>query len=208
MFESLPEDTQGEHVPQPEARPPVSPPVQDTAPVDPEEQSFSHEDESGAEVTVGGFTLQQGGGGMTGTAERIGTAVGNAQREAQRQVRRGLELVRRPTGRPITEITTEVEEHVSQIAIDTIDRASHVLHDIEEKVSEARREAVHKMDEWSDTAGERFQQLRSQARRALSNSNARAKELADAYPLQTIAAIAGVCFALGVALRFRRSHRG
>lgn len=208
MSESLPEDIRGEHVPQPEARPPVLPPVQDTAPADPAAHSLSDEDELSAGANVGGFTLQQDSGGMTGTAERIGTVVGNAQREAQRQMRRGLELVRRPTGRPLAEITSEAEEHANQIARDAIDRASHVLHDIEDKVSDARREAVHKLDEWSDTAGERFQQFRSQARRALSNSSTRAKEFADAYPLQTIAAVAGVCFALGAALRFRRSHRG
>ena len=208
MFESWPEDTQGAHVPQPEARPPVSPPVEHTVPVDPAKRSFCKEDESSAEAAAGGFTQEHGGGEITGTAVRIGTVVGNAQRQAQHQVRRGLELVRRPTGRPITEITAEAEEHANQIAREAIDRASHVLHDIEEAVSDARREAVDRLDEWSDTAGERFEHFRRKVRSALSSSSARAKALADAYPLQTIAAIAGVCFAVGVALRFRRSHRG
>jgi ElaB/YqjD/DUF883 family membrane-anchored ribosome-binding protein len=80
---------------------------------------------------------------------------------------------------------------------------------IEEEVSGARRQAVLKLDDWSEKAGEHLHQLRLQARAAFSRTRTRTQELADAYPLQTIAAIAGVCFALGVTLRFsRRSHRG
>jgi ElaB/YqjD/DUF883 family membrane-anchored ribosome-binding protein len=203
MSESLPEDAHGEIIPQPEARPPVSPPVQGAAPAwpDPVEESFPVE---GKRASGFGFTLQQGGGGMTGTAERIGTAVGRAQR----QMRRGLELVRRPAGLQLADSTSGAEANVSQIARDTVDRASRVVHEIEGRVSDARRQAAHRLDGWSDTAQERFQQLRGQARRALSRSGARAQELAKAYPLQTIAAVAGISFALGVALRIRRSGRG
>jgi ElaB/YqjD/DUF883 family membrane-anchored ribosome-binding protein len=64
------------------------------------------------------------------------------------------------------------------------------------------------MDEWSEVAGERFQELRRELSSALSTYRERAQQLAEEYPLQTIAAIAGAGFALGVALRIRRSHRG
>jgi ElaB/YqjD/DUF883 family membrane-anchored ribosome-binding protein len=64
------------------------------------------------------------------------------------------------------------------------------------------------MDEWSEQADEHFQQIRREVNSVLSLTRERAQEFAHEYPLQTIAASAGVCFALGMALRIRRLHRG
>jgi ElaB/YqjD/DUF883 family membrane-anchored ribosome-binding protein len=149
------------------------------------------------------FTLEHAGqSGMSGTAERIGTAVGTAQR----QMRRGLELVRRPAGRQVG--LTELGERTNQLAYEAADRASRMMEDLEEEVSDVRQQAARRLDEWSELAGERLQEFRLRVRSALSRTRERAKEIADTYPLHTIAAIAGVCFVLGMALRLRRSHRG
>ncbi len=205
MSEALSDDMQG--LPEPDARPPVAPPVEGTAPAfpDPAEQPLPMkreiESEEAARVF---FSEDEGHTGMTGTAERIGAVVGNAQRK----VRRGLELVRRPTGTQIAAVAMDAEERATQLAHIGIDRASQMMEDIGEEVSDARRQAAHKLDEWSKEAGERLQRFRLNAQRAFANSRARAEELGDAYPLQTIAAAAGLCFVLGVALRMRRSHRG
>jgi hypothetical protein len=214
MSDAMQENAQGPDAPEPDARPPVSPPVQGTAPAweDPAPESLSSQPppadqlalEAHAREALHGFSVEQGGrGGITNTAERIGSAVGNAQRE----VRRRLELVRRP--HESSNIAGEAVERASHAAREGVDRAARMMAGIEEEVSGARRQAVVKLDTWSEQAGERFQQLRQQARVAFARTQVRARELADAYPLQTIAAVAGICFAVGLTLRFsRRSHRG
>ena len=96
MLEALPNNTNDPGASEPEARSPVSPPVQGNAPAweDPEEHATAS-DPPPLQLPAGdvhgqthGFTLERGGRGgmMTGTAERIGSAVG----VCQRQVRRGL----------------------------------------------------------------------------------------------------------------------
>src|SRR6266568_3543637 len=107
MSEALPDDVQG--LPEPDARPPVAPPVQGTAPAfpDPSEQPLPIKSEIESEETAHVFSLEEEGHtGMTGTAERIGAVMGSAQR----QMRRGLELVRRPAGSQIAAITMDAEE--------------------------------------------------------------------------------------------------
>lgn len=213
MYEALPDNEQDPTVPEPEARTPVSPPMDGmaSARVDPAEP-FSPGERSAflekPEDFVHGFTLERGGrNGIAGTAERIGSAVGSAQR----QVRRGLELVRRPAsqiGAASSAAAADAADRATQIAHEGVDRASRAIEDIKIEISESRRQAARRLDQWSEQAGERFQQLRYEARRALSHSRVRVQETADAYPLQTIAAVAGVCFVLGAVLRLRRSHRG
>ncbi|HVJ05281.1 MAG TPA: hypothetical protein VM578_06400 [Candidatus Saccharimonadales bacterium] len=201
MSEAFPDGIR--RLPEPDARPPVAPSAAPAFP-DPSEQPLPI---SGieAEETAPPFTLEsEGRKGMTGTAERIGTAVGTAQR----QMRRGLELVRRPTGTQIAAVTMDAEQRATQLAHIGMDRATQIMEDIGEEVSDAGRQAARRLDKWSKEAGERFQQFRLRARRTLTNSRTRAQELGDAYPLHTIAATAGFCFALGVALRMRRSRRG
>jgi ElaB/YqjD/DUF883 family membrane-anchored ribosome-binding protein len=187
--------------------------VQGIAPawVDPAEQSALSEQpafEAEAEGSVHGLTLERGGrNGIAGTAERIGSAVGSAQR----QMRRGLELVRRPAsqiGAASSAMATETAERANQIAQEGANRASHVFEDIKDEIADSRQQAAHRLEQWSEETGKRLQQLRYRARRALSRSQERVRELADAYPLQTIATVAGVCFAFGVALRLRRYRRG
>lgn len=204
MSDALPDSAQAPPNSEPEARPPVPPPLPGMVPawVDPAEQSLPVQDNVDARATPRRLTLEPGGrSSITGTAERIGTAVG----VAQRQVRRGLQLVRSPQ---MASATADAEERASQIAHDGMNRVSRVMEDFGEEVSDFQQQAARRLDEWSDDAGKRFQELRRRARTALYGSRKRAQEIADAYPLQTIAAIAGVCFALGVALRLGRSHRG
>ncbi len=58
-------------------------------------------------------------------------------------------------------------------------------------------------------AVERLELFRSRISNSFSRSRERAQRLVAVYPLQTMAAIAGICFAAGAALRLgRRSHRG
>jgi ElaB/YqjD/DUF883 family membrane-anchored ribosome-binding protein len=213
MSDALPDNAQGPITPDPDTRPPVSPPLQGIAPawVDPGEETAPSEQPAGdAEVqeSMHGFTLERGGrNGIAGTAERIGSAVGSAQR----QMRRGLELVRRPAsqiGAASSAVAAETTERANQIAQEGADRASQVFDDIKDEILDSREQAARKLDEWSERTGERLQQFRYRALHALSRSQERVQQFAEAYPLQTIATVAGVCFAFGVALRLRRSHRG
>jgi ElaB/YqjD/DUF883 family membrane-anchored ribosome-binding protein len=144
-----------------------------------------------------GMTEPEVRNGMSGTAERIGSAVGSAHR----QMRRGLELV------------SSGAAHLSHIERDRLSRAASNLQEIRGEVSGEvegiRHQAARRLDEWSAEAGERLQQIRREMSGAPSRLRARAQQFAAQYPLQTIAAIAGVSFAAGVALRLsRRSRHG
>lgn len=213
MSELLPEDDQGTAIPEPGARSPVSPPLQGTAPAWgdspqrlPVGEQRAHETDS---VKFDHrFTLQHSGpGSLTGTAERIGSAVGAAQRE----VRRSLEVVRRVPDTlvfPSSVNVTEAAERTGKFARESVDHAARVVHEFEEEISDFRQQAARKLENLSEVAQERVLEFRRQLHGKVSRSSERARELADQFPLQTIAGIAGVCFALGVALRFRRSRRG
>jgi ElaB/YqjD/DUF883 family membrane-anchored ribosome-binding protein len=144
---------------------------------------------------------------MADTAERIGSAVG----ACQRQVRRGLELVRRPNGGTIvfpSSGASSTANRANQLVREKAERASRWGQRSGDEVVEIRRQTAQKMDEWSELAGEHIQAFRRELSSALSLYRERAQQLAEEYPLQTIAAIAGAGFVLGVALRIRRSHRG
>lgn len=223
MSDPLPEDPQAPEFPESEARAPVSPPVQGTAPAWDDEigaPTPSHDqllleararqalreaalrgesDAPGEEEPLSssyqGFTVQRGGRStMAETAERIGMAVGTAERE----VRRRLELVRHPA-RSI-EFPTAAE---------LADRSASMMEEIDADVADVRRKAARALEDLSEQAEERFQHLRRQVRTVFWRSGLRAKEVAEKYPLQTIAAIAGTFFMIGVTLRLvRRSHRG
>jgi hypothetical protein len=133
---------------------------------------------------------------MAGTAERIGSAVGTAQRE----VRRRLELVRSQAD----ESLAAAEKRADKLAREDADLGSKMVQEIEEGVSRIRDAAAHNTANWLDMVEERVARLRVQASAALVD----VRKAADQFPLQTIAAIAGVCFAAGFALRFRRPRRG
>lgn len=106
--------------------------------------------------------------------------IGAAVGGAQREIRRKLRLVK-PT-------------------------AKRAARQLESGVADARVKAAERADEWS----ERLQQLRDEAQAALERSVRRVRELADKYPLQTIAGVAAVACALGIAVRLGkgRSERG
>ncbi len=90
-----------------------------------------------------------------------------------------------------------------------LDRAASTLQEIGTEVADIRHLAARRLDEWSEEAEQRFQQVRREMSTALPRIRARARQFTDQKPLQTIAAIAGVGFALGIALRLRkRSRRG
>ena len=208
MSESLPNNPLDPNAPDPEARSSVTPPVHGKAPAweDPAEQVIASDPPAAplpATEAKRRFTVERGGrSGMSDTAERIGSAVGTAQR----QMRRGLELVRRASsGETSDPSASSSEERASQSATD---RVSSKLRQVQGEVTGLQRQAAQRMDEWSERAGGHFQQVRREVGSVLSLIRKRAQELAHEYPLQTIAASAGVCFALGMALRIRRLHRG
>jgi ElaB/YqjD/DUF883 family membrane-anchored ribosome-binding protein len=217
MSDPLPEDPHGQP-PETEARAPIDPSVQGTVPAwddavgsaDPTHEQLVMEararqalraaalrDEASAEEPLeagAGFTVERGGrSAMAETAGKIGTAVGSAHRE----VRRRLELVRRPA---------RAVEFPS--AAELADSSARMMREIDTEVADVRKQAARKLDDWSGQADEHFQQLRRDAQQALKRSSRRARELAEAYPLQTIAAVAGTFFLIGVALRLGRSRRG
>lgn len=227
MSDPLPEDTQGPVLPESEARTPVTPPTQGIAPAwenDPSpapskeqlllearaRQALQEATTPAAKpqsVSGSQFTVQPGGRStMQQTAGRIGNAVGAAQRE----VRRKLQLVRRPTSIefPPNASPAELAERASRLAREGTERAARIMHEIDASAADITGQTTHKFEDWSERAEEQFQQLRSQAQSLFSRSRLRARQFADSYPLQTIAAIAGTCFILGFALRIRRSHRG
>lgn len=218
MSDPLPEDPNAPTRSEGEARAPVVPPVRGTAPAWENEHGSTSptEDQLVMEArarqalreaslrgeaapekpfNASGFTVERGGrNAMAETAGRIGAAMGNAQRE----VRRRLELVRRPG--PI--------EFPSSSTADIAERGARMMKEIDAEVSDIRRQASRKLEDLSGQAEERLTQFRQQAREMLKRSTRRAQELSQEYPLQTIAAIAGTFFLIGVALRVRRSHRG
>ena len=229
MSDPLPEDTQGPVLPESEARSPVAPPVQGAAPAweDPspapsseqlvleararqalrEAAMQSSEPLLPAAPEDAKFAFEQNGrSAMQETAGRIGNAVGTAERE----VRRKLQLVRRPTTIefPSSATPAELAERASRLAREGAERAARLMQGIEADAADVSRQAAHTLEDWSEQAEERLHRFRQQARALFSRSGIRARELADTYPLQTIAAIAGTCFVLGVALRIRRSNRG
>jgi ElaB/YqjD/DUF883 family membrane-anchored ribosome-binding protein len=215
MSDPLPEDPHGKP-PETEARAPVNPPVQGTTPAWDDaagSASPTHEQlvmeararqalreaslrgETTAEKpfetkTSAGFTVERGGrNAMAETAGRIGSAVGNAQRE----VRRRLELVRRPA---------RGMEFPS--AAELADSSARMMQEIDTEVADVRKQAARKLEDWSGAAEEHFQKFRQDTQQM----SRRARGWAEAYPLQTIAAIAGTFFLIGVALRLGRSRRG
>jgi len=135
---------------------------------------------------------------LTGTAERIGNVVGTAQREMRRGINLVLQSTTRTTRRPIAfpsaATAAETMALANQLALEG--RAGRM------------GELEDRLEEWKERANERFQEFRRRTRDAVARSRTRAQELAGAHPLQTIAVIAGVCFALGVALRLRRPRHG
>ncbi len=199
MSEVLPND-QGSSDSVSEARRSVSPRVEGvTSAWEPAEGVPPSEslDPKVVEAARGLFLEQGGRNAMTGTAERIGSAVGSAQR----QVRRGLQLVRR--------LPSSGSEHAAQMEQEVLDRAAKTLRDIGAEAADIRHQAARRLDEWSGEAEEQFQQFRRRMSAALPRLRAQAQKFADEKPLQTIGAAAGTCFVLGVALRIRRrSHRG
>jgi ElaB/YqjD/DUF883 family membrane-anchored ribosome-binding protein len=149
---------------------------------------------------------------LAGTAERIGNVVGTAHRE----VRRGLNLVRKTTERatkrpiafPSAAAAAETMALANQLAHEGRMGGTREMREIGDEVDSLRRQAEDKLKDWTERANERFQELRRRTRDALARSRTRAQELVGAHPLETIAVIAGVCFALGVALRLRRPRHG
>ncbi len=199
MSEVLPGHDQGLPTPESDARPSVSPRVQGIAPAWEPAEPISQSEPLDPHVVEAarGLFLEPGRSGMAGTAELIGSAVGSAQR----QVRRGLELVRN--------LPSSGASHASQVEHEILNHAASTLHELAEDVADIRHEAARRLDEWSEEIEERFQQLRREVSSALPRLRTGAQQFASRYPLQTIAAIAGVGFAFGMALRLnRRSHRG
>jgi hypothetical protein len=144
---------------------------------------------------------------MAGAAESIGSAVGSAQR----QLRRGIELVRRPAAaRPLVFPFSENEiSAVERAAREGEEWASLMAQELVEKAADARHQVASQLDAWSEEAVERLELVRGRIGNLFSRSRERAQRFVAVHPLQTVAAIAGICFAAGVALRLGgRSHRG
>jgi len=130
-----------------------------------------------------GFIIQTGGRkAIADTAERIGRAAGTAQR----QVRRGMELVRPSASTGGTSYNTRA------------------MPDAEAK---ARHDDAHRT-ELSESAAERLRLLREQLQDAVSRSRQATRRMVTEHPMPTLAALAGLCVALGVGLRVSSSgHR-
>lgn len=202
MSEAQPDDVQNPLTPEPDPRFRESPPAQGYAPAwEPLDHTPSteppviepHVIEAARGLSLERPALPEARSSITGTAERIGSAVGSAQR----QVRRGLTLVYSGAA------------HLSHMEHENLQRAAGAVEEIGGEVADMGHQAARRLDQWSAEAGERLQRIRLQMTGAPSRLRTRGQQLAAQYPLQTIAAIAGVSFAAGVALRLsRRSRRG
>lgn len=125
-----------------------------------------------------GFTIQTGGRNtIAGTAERIGRAAGTAQR----QVRRGIELVRPAAS------TGGGTSNARQKELDA--------------EAKARHDDAHRIGELSEFAAERLLLLREQLQDAVSRSRRATRRMVTEHPGPILAALAGLCVALGVGLR-------
>jgi ElaB/YqjD/DUF883 family membrane-anchored ribosome-binding protein len=111
-------------------------------------------------------------------ASRIGAGVG--------ELRRRMELIR-----------TEAPE-----------AASRATREITGRASQASRRAAIRLERWSEQAAVRASELREEGYEAVQNAKQRARDLANRYPVQTVAAIAGIGFLLGLTLRLGRRRRG
>jgi hypothetical protein len=132
---------------------------------------------------------------ITGTCERIGKAMGSAQR----QMSRGLHLVRggRVLGFPGPGSSGGAKPGATE-AEGPGEEAARLMRSIEDGSADAGHEAARQIGEWRDRAAWQLQRLRCEV-----------LALMDEHPLETIVAIAGACFAVGVALRLsRRSDHG
>jgi ElaB/YqjD/DUF883 family membrane-anchored ribosome-binding protein len=171
-------------------------------PDDPDDLIFSDREEQFQRMQCDthdshGFSVRPGGNAKA-AAERIGSAVGSAER----QVRRGLELVRpyaRRAGFPF--YGSEIGQPGS-LEQEGLNLASRMMQAFEEEVAATRRQAA----QIGTRVEARIEQFRDSVRDAVSRTGVRTRELAQEHPVETIAAIAGVCFACGVALG-RKSNR-
>jgi len=185
MSEAVPGGPRDPSVPESEAQPHLPPSTQRTSLM---------QESSG----------QTSAGGMAGTAERIGSAVGSAQR----QLRRGLELVR-PATQPILFPPAGAERHAAERAERAAREGADWASVVAQEIADVRQEAADQLDAWSEEAVEHLEQLRGAISDVFPQTRQRARRFVATYPLQTIGAIAGVCFAAGMAFRLgRRSHRG
>jgi hypothetical protein len=155
-----------------------------------------------------GFTIQQGGrNAVAGAAERIGRLAGTAER----QIRRGFELVRpftASTGGRISSYGDAIGSvgHSNALEQERDELGARMMENFEEEVAEVRHEAGHIFDELGElreVAGERLMQVRERLHETISRSRRAAAE----HPVQTLAALAGFCFAFGLALRGGSTRR-
>jgi hypothetical protein len=141
--------------------------------------------EAGGRSEHRGFTVQAGGRpAIAETAERLGRAAGTAER----QVRRSLELVR-PAGGCFGQghaLPQEPDE-----------MAAHTVGD----------EAAHAFGGLSELTAAQVQRLREQLQDGVARSRMAARRLVSEHPVQTLAAVAGFCVALGVGLSVSGSRR-
>jgi hypothetical protein len=130
-----------------------------------------------------GFTIQTGGRNtIADTAERIGRVAGTAQR----QVRRGIELVRP--------------------AASTGGGTSNARQKEMDAEAKARHDDAHRIGELSEFAAERLL-LREQLQDVVSRSRRATRRMVTEHPGPILAALAGLCVALGVGLRVSSPSR-
>lgn len=88
------------------------------------------------------------------------------------------------------------------------DRASDVAHHAGERMSQWKDSAADRVSAMRDQFRERLPYWRRNARHSVRVAQARTREVTNRYPVQTVAAAAGVGFIIGFALRIWRSDRG
>jgi ElaB/YqjD/DUF883 family membrane-anchored ribosome-binding protein len=78
---------------------------------------------------------------------------------------------------------------------------------VKERASRVADQARYRSSALYDQAQNRVAEARAKAQRGLRDAQAQARYLANRYPLQVVAGIAGAAFLTGMLLRFWRSSR-
>jgi ElaB/YqjD/DUF883 family membrane-anchored ribosome-binding protein len=132
-------------------------------------------------------TLEPGNSSLNEVAESVGGTLGHVVAQAQR-------------------IAKEAERAAEGWTERARDAAVNEQREAADKFSQAKDSVAAAGQEAKQWAGDVVQRTRARGSDSLRLMRARARQLANEYPLQTIAVSAGVAFLIGVLLRIRRSN--
>lgn len=143
--------------------------------------------------------------GLNRSARRVGRGVGTAVanvRHLPRQIR-GMKSRLYVVGE---HARGNAAERAATLKDSAADRLSQLGNNASARASELADRLNHRLDEARRIAARKTTQARQTARRRVIEARVKVQYWKSEYPLQTIAALAGVAFVTGMALRIWRSN--